>query len=1065
MLDVCDLIYILKQNNGRIRNCIVTGYIGIEEEKPSTLYDSVDISINGRFVKMDCCTIEFKDEDYVRSLLHDGNNQRRYIVRGSLVTFVHSYTKLGDFYQIEGTLSFASKKDTDVVALFNFKKNGNWLLEPYNAKDVNVTNWDKSARPYNYLMESVKVGGLVIPQDIQGMRPFKAHKDKTASVLQSFGEPEKITEVSQEQLVARVDNKSSVSGREFFSRRELVPKNQELINKLKISLDNAKSNRKKQKEVLGDKFKETDVYIDRLVRNIKSEWTRGGRVLLRDYIDTVDGSDGLYAGQPIKEYLLTIKNELFDYLYDSSVTLTASGECLRIARALFGDKERFYAGVFSKIIGKDLSSAQIECENNNVSFSALVNTSPYTLIMFCPSLSFKDIEYIALCVNKASLPDNRTQRNICLLYDYLLRSNGNDTVYSIQELAKNKFSIRITNNELQLIQTRGTYLSKEKILNINKFLNIDVTNNRDGYLTENWVNYGNYNYSYLTSTEFQIACKSLVVSGLGVLVEKDNIKYMGAYSLVEKEFFIYNKIYDIYEEIDFKEEEERLGISIDEFISNELADFESQKGFVLEEQQKKCGELIKYKVSAIYGLAGGGKTTMAQCVVNMLLDLYGDDYVIKYAAPTGIASKRLEEVLEEKVYTMHSMFRVGGEIYVEEDNSSEFTVDADCYIFDEMSMVATDLLYKVLKRVKNPRIILLGDISQLAPISKGVPFRDLLHIIPCETLTVSKRSLEGSKISRNNDILINQPDVSLEEGDDFSILDTHNDSITNKIRGIVEYYLGKKSKESLLELGIKNSKILDKEFKPNEIQVLSPVAQPKYPWGTASLNRMLQSVFNPQPSNNCFLVGTQEGLQLRVGDRVLHKDNDYRILHYEYDGKYKFKRTCNYGVVNGDIGYIKGILPASQCIFEEADDNFTYETEVKNLVRDDEEFVSDKNALFLVVDFQGFYALYPMYESAEYSTSYQRVYKGKELKSLDLAYALTVHKTQGSQRQLIIFAIGQMNFSDFISLNLLYTGVSRASVAEFLIGDVSSSPNSTLSRGRKRLQQNNVSTVMSLMYN
>lgn len=1067
MLDVCDLIYVLKQNNGRLRGCLVTGFIGKELSKPSTLYDNVHISINGRFVEMNCCTIEFKGEDYVRTALGDGNNQKRYIIRGNMIMFIHAYTKLGDFYQVQGTVSFTSKKDTDVVGLFNFKRRENWALEPSTVKDIEVTYWDKSARPYNFLISSVKANGIVIPQDIQNMIPFRSFREESTGVLQKFGENNKSLEADNNNSDSADNNMVSetrTSGREIFSRREILKKNCELVNKLQGVLVDSEEQRKKQKEALSSKFHESDKYVKQLINNINSNWNNGGRRLLKEYISTVDGADSKYLGQTIKDYLVTIKDELFDYLFNDETILTASGKCLGIARKLFSNKEQFYSGVLGKIIGKDLTLAQLDCERNNVCFSEIVNKNPYILIMFCPSLKFKDIEYIALCMNKAGLQENRSQRNICMVYDYLVRSNGNDTLYEINELRNKKFALKITANERNLMWSRGTYLSKEKILNISKFLNIDVTKNKEGYLSENWVTYGNYCYSYLTDTEFTSACRNLVICGLGSMFEHKGVRYITSFALLEKELFVYNKIYELAEEeVDIKTLESNINCSIDEFIQKELDDFEEQKGFELEEQQRKCGELIKYPVSAIYGLAGGGKTTMSQCIANMLYDLYGDDYVIKYAAPTGIASKRLEEALDEKVYTMHSMFKIGHDIVIEEDSESNFLDVADCYIFDEMSMVALDLIYKVLKKVDKPRLILLGDISQLAPIQKGVPFRDFLNMIPCETLTVSKRSLEGSKISRNNDILINEPTTALEEGSDFSIVNTHTDNISSVIRSIVEYYIGKKPKGELKSLGITDETLLKKKFKPNEIQVLSPVAQLRYSWGTTSLNKMLQSVMNEQPSKNCFYVGKEDGLQLRINDRVLHTENNYRMLHYEYDGKYTFTRTCDYGVVNGDVGYIRAILKASQCIIEDADDMETYK-DIEKLVRDDSDYIEDKDAYFLVVDYDGFYALYPIFENFDYQNNYQKVYRGNELNSLALAYALTVHKTQGSQRQLIIFALGRANFTDFINLNLIYTGVSRASVAEFLVGDVSSDSNSTLSKGRNRQQQKNVKTVMNLLY-
>jgi exodeoxyribonuclease V alpha subunit len=71
-----------------------------------------------------------------------------------------------------------------------------------------------------------------------------------------------------------------------------------------------------------------------------------------------------------------------------------------------------------------------------------------------------------------------------------------------------------------------------------------------------------------------------------------------------------------------------------------------------------------------------------------------------------------------------------------------------------------------------------------------------------------------------------------------------------------------------------------------------------------------------------------------------------------------------------------------------------------------------------------------------------------DLQYLDLAYALTIHKLQGSQAKLVIIALLPVGYGDFISRNLIYTAVSRGEKADYLLGDITGS-DSCVNRGRR----------------
>jgi exodeoxyribonuclease V alpha subunit len=359
-------------------------------------------------------------------------------------------------------------------------------------------------------------------------------------------------------------------------------------------------------------------------------------------------------------------------------------------------------------------------------------------------------------------------------------------------------------------------------------------------------------------------------------------------------------------------------------------------------------------------------------------------------------------------------------------------------------------LYQILRKVNQPKIIFLGDISQLAPIGKGMPFKDILHMLPCCTLNVGKRCLESSYIAENNDIIINSIDTPLAIGQDFQTLVCSEEEMQQTVLNSVKGLLGITGQQP----------VGTRLYKATEVQVISPVVKPNYIWGTYQLNRALQPVFTPKPKFK-FKYDTQEGIEYREGDRVLHKENNNKFLHYQRIDEHTFQKTCEYGLVNGDIGYIRSVIKADQLkLLEVAEgDKADYE-EIAETIRDDSLYITDKEAYFVAIEYDGFYALYLAYEDTE-----ENVVKSKDMKALDLAYALTVHKLQGSSAACIVFVIGKIPYNNtFINRNLIYTGVSRARESELLIGDVSNGRNSTLSKGRRIKQQENVETVMSLLY-
>ena len=161
----------------------------------------------------------------------------------------------------------------------------------------------------------------------------------------------------------------------------------------------------------------------------------------------------------------------------------------------------------------------------------------------------------------------------------------------------------------------------------------------------------------------------------------------------------------------------------------------------------------------------------------------------------------------------------------------------------------------------------------------------------------------------------------------------------------------------------------------DQIQVLTPTR--KGPTGTINLNRCLQAALNPPSEDKRELVWGER--LFREGDRIMQTRNDYDVVWEKSDG------TVGTGMFNGDVGKILKIDPSGE---------------------------------WLEVDFDG--------RSA--------VYGAEQLSQIDLAYAQTVHKAQGSEYRCVVLAAMPAAQSLMVR-GVLYTALTRAKELLIVVGD------------------------------
>ena len=346
-------------------------------------------------------------------------------------------------------------------------------------------------------------------------------------------------------------------------------------------------------------------------------------------------------------------------------------------------------------------------------------------------------------------------------------------------------------------------------------------------------------------------------------------------------------------------------------IKTEIKKIEKESEIELSEKQKEAIEAInENNVCIITGGPGTGKTT----IIKTIIELYknqGKKAVL--CAPTGRAAKRMTETTGEEAKTLHRLLEIGK---MEEEGkiaSVDYEVaplDADIVIVDEVSMVDLFLMNYLIKSLyQGTKLILVGDIDQLASVGPGSILKDLIDSRKITTIILNKifRQAAKSKIILNahrvneGEDFLNKENIQKENlnclNEDFFFINEINQ---NKIL----YNIVSLCKDRLKNYG-------DYDFFKN-IQVITPTK--KGMLGTKELNKTLQQNLNPE---NEYLVQKQVGDTIyRENDRVMQIKNNYDIFWEKLSPKYE----NGMGVFNGELGTIIKINEEDKTITIKFDD-------------------------------------------------------------------------------------------------------------------------------------------------
>lgn len=400
-------------------------------------------------------------------------------------------------------------------------------------------------------------------------------------------------------------------------------------------------------------------------------------------------------------------------------------------------------------------------------------------------------------------------------------------------------------------------------------------------------------------------------------------------------------------------------------------------GFRLTDEQKNAIDVaINNNICIINGGPGVGKTT----TLDLLLDIFKKSKMNMFlCAPTGKAAKRMQETTGIQSRTIHRMLEYGTHGF---SKNSSNQLECNILVVDEFSMVDLKLASHLFDAIHpSTKVILVGDINQLPSIGAGCVLRDLINsnVIPVAKITKIQRQAAASKIIVNSHRVNNglMPDDKIESQDgiemidDFFFIRTKNDNSTLEM---IDNIVGNKKKEGRVYSAYRKLKGEETTFNVKDnCQLLTPIHATLI--GTANLNSLLQDNLNP---DNGSIQSIEAGDKVfRYNDNVMQQKNDHEQKIY-----------------NGDAGYVSTIINTPM----------------------------DKNKFAHII--------YKDDKGLEFHVNYNTAKLRDELM---LSYAITIHKSQGSEYPVVIIPIPHL-YTPNMDRSLIYTALTRGKHLVIMIG-------------------------------
>lgn len=427
---------------------------------------------------------------------------------------------------------------------------------------------------------------------------------------------------------------------------------------------------------------------------------------------------------------------------------------------------------------------------------------------------------------------------------------------------------------------------------------------------------------------------------------------------------------------------------LDKEVHKIINEIEKQNGFKYTAEQRKAIELAtKNGVVVLNGAAGSGKTS----VVKGIIKAYGmENYAT--CALSGKASNILEQQGLES-HTIHRLLKYDGKGFgYSKDNKLPYKT----IVIDEGSMVNSYLFNLILSAVPDgSNIIIVGDNGQLPSIGFSDVFSCLLNsndFARVELTQVHRQAAKSGILSTANKIRNGEQIISygyagrmrLGELKDMSIIAYKNRKpIHNDIIKVCKHYA---KKVKLGEIDLKDFQVIVSNRDRGDNSVVN-------------LNNSIQKLFIPEKQKG-IKFGAYE---FKVGDKVIQKGNSYEISSYNSIESYKIRdELISEDIIDNSFNEMELNMMGNYPQSKEAVFNGTLGEIV---------YVDKENRNLLV-----------KYENIEKLIEI----KSHELETIELAYAITVHRSQGSTIKHVLFAFDFTGYT-LLSKQLVYTGITRAS--------------------------------------